>query len=140
MSDTIQMPINSIDRQRFVYFYLQNGSNVPVTNQGGNQPQLSWNSGVFENTGIGTLNHLGSGNYSALLANFQSRGYQVGDTLRTRYSANGVIETQGTTVQVVKPFISSARNAAETGVMFINSNSGQLYRRNTYYMGGRVHN
>lgn len=128
MSEVISLPISETDDRRVAYFYLQNGSNVPVTTQAGGQPQLALNSGAYSNTGIGTLVHLASGHYYATLSNFISRGYKVGDVLHTRYSAAGVIETEGSTVLISKPIYSDHHNA-QSGIDYTVDASGTLNRR-----------
>lgn len=140
MSDVLQIPINATDDQRRAYFYLTSDGTTPVTNAAGGQPELAWNSGTFSTAGIGTLVSQGNGYYSSLLSNFVTRGYRVGDVLRTRFDNGSTIETPGSTIEVVRPFYSS-HHYPESGVQFINTNSGNLTRRNVVFTpAGRYHN
>ena len=135
--ETINLPVNAEDRIRYAYFYLTSGS-APALTCVGLQPQLSVNSGIFSNNGIGTLVSLGSGNYYAQLTNFTTRGNYVGDVLHTRFSYPNIPDTLGSTIQLTRPLWSSTKHASATGVKFINTNSGQRVRRNVYYMPGGV--
>lgn len=140
MPESLVMPFNATDNIRYAYFYITSGT-TPAVGLSNLQPQLAVNTGVYTNAGIGTLNHMGSGHYCALLSSFPTRGYRVSDVLKTRFAYPNISEVEGTTIQVGRPLYSSVRFAESTGVMFINNSSGNLTRRNVVYTpAGRVHN
>lgn len=139
MADVLVLPFNSTDNQRYAYFFITSGT-APAVGLQGLQPQLAVNTGVYTNNGIGTLNHVGSGHYNALLSNFSTRGYRISDVLHTRFSYPNISEVEGSTIQIGKPLYSSHRDPVATGSYFLNSSSGQLLRRGIYYAGGSVHN
>lgn len=138
MPETLSLPLTCTDSQRYGYFYLKDSVNAPITNQNGGQPTLSVNSGDFSSAGVGVLTHLSSGNYRCLLSNFVTRGNRVGDTIHLRYSAAGVPQTEGSTIQITRPIWSSSKYASATGIKYINTNSGQRIRRNIYAMPGGI--
>lgn len=125
----LQMPINADSAERFAYFYLTDGSNVPVTDAAGEQPQMAINSGVFANRGIGVLQHQGNGGYVAPLSDFVGLGLQVGDILTTRFDNGSTIEIRGSQIQLVGPYWSSHQDAETTAISRPVIASGTINRR-----------
>ena len=76
-----------------IYFYLVNQGDglTPVTDQGGQQPQISINGGSFQATGVGVLNHSGFGHYYANV-NLSTLNTQEGDRVVGRYRGGSSAE------------------------------------------------
>jgi hypothetical protein len=77
-------------RRMFFYCVSTTDGMTPVTGEAGGQPQISTDGGAFTNTGIGTLIHLGNGQYYGELT--QSAVATVGTVLRGRYKSANTAE------------------------------------------------
>lgn len=87
------------DTLRRVYFDLLK-DDVALITEGGNQPQISVTGASWQDTGIGTLTHVGSGLYYATLT--QGILADRDNIIHTRYSiAPSSYEFRGTTARVV---------------------------------------
>ena len=79
--------------KRRMFFYCVDATDgmTPETGEAGGQPQISTDGGAFTNTGIGTLTHLGNGEYYADVT--QAAVATAGTVIRGRYKSANTAES-----------------------------------------------
>jgi hypothetical protein len=88
-----QRNIGVSDTNVKVTFKILTLDGLPALGEAGNQPQISVNSGSFDDTGIGVLVAVGYGEYYALLSDDTLR--VEGDVYKTRYKSGITQESEG---------------------------------------------
>ena len=87
MADLVKLNEATATKRR-LYWYLVDATDglSAETGEAAGQPQISTNGGAFTNTGIGTLTHMGNGQYYADVTQAACNG-TVGDRILGRYKS-----------------------------------------------------